>query len=126
NQPAPRAHADQRSQAGLAEIIGKGVAARSAPAVDEHHLGTKVGDLRKLPVDAIAHRPERERLTVQELNKTIGNLAAAVEALVDNHSVLIELRGELAHKLGLSVEARARNVHVTHATAAQLIDALAV
>ena len=57
DEPAPRARADERAEPGLAEVEREGVAARSAPAVDQHDLGPAVRDRRPLPARAVAHGP---------------------------------------------------------------------
>ena len=60
DQAAPSPRADQRTESGLAEVERKRVAARSASAIDQHHLRAEVRDRRRLLGRRIAgDRPVR-------------------------------------------------------------------
>ena len=125
DQAAPRAGADERAEARFAEVGRERVAPRAAPPVDQHDLRSAVGHGRPLLARAVAHGPVREHRPVQQLDEPIGNLAAAVPALVDDQPVLLPLRHELADQLVLRVDAGALHVDVAHLAAGRLVDDLA-
>ena len=104
-----------------AEVERKRVAARSAPAVDQHHLRPAVRDRRPLLRRRVAHRPVGDDRPVQQLDEAIGNLAAAVPPLVDDQPVLLPLRHELPHQLVLRVGAGALHVDVADLAAGRLV-----
>src|SRR5262245_692861 len=113
DQAAPSAGANERSEAGLLEVKWKAVAARAAPSVDEHGFGTAVGDGGPGPILPISYPPVIERVTAQQFYKSIRDLAAAVESLVDDQPGFIKLRSKLSDQLGLSMPARIGHVNVT-------------
>ena len=83
----------------------EGVAARAAPAVDQHDLRSAVRDRRRLPARAVAHGPVGDDRPVQQLDEAVGNLPAAVPALVDDEAVLLALRDELPQQIVLPFDA---------------------
>ena len=125
DETAPGARADERTDPGLLEVRGEGIAAGTAPAVDQHHLRPAVRDRRPLPALAVAHGPVRQDRAVQQLDEAVGDLAAAVPALVDDQPVLLPLPHELPHELVLRVDAGALHVDVADAAAGRLVDRLA-
>ena len=103
DEPSPRARADERPESRLAEVERESVAARSAPSVDQHHLGSAVSHGRPLLTGAVAHAPVAQERTVQELDEAVRDLSAAVEPLVDDQRLLRALRDELPHELVLRI-----------------------
>src|SRR6185437_4549676 len=91
DQPAPGATADQRTQTSFLEIERERVAPRAAPPVDQHHLRPRVRYRRRLLNHAIARLPVAPDRTVEQLDEPVGDLAAAVEPLVDHHAILVGL-----------------------------------
>src|SRR5208283_4130784 len=102
NQAAPGPHADERSQPRLLEIERKTIAARAAPAIDEHRFGAKLAHWRRGPVLAAAHRPVVAQRTIQQLDKPIRYLAAAVEPLVNHQPWLGYLSPPHPHQFVLA------------------------
>src|SRR5262249_38726090 len=96
---APGTGADQGAETGFAEIIGEGVTTRAAPAVDQHYLRSKVTGGRPGVWDPIAGCPIGKRFSVQHFDKAIGDLAAAVEAFIDDECFFIDLGDKLADQL---------------------------
>ena len=102
DESSPCPHANQGAKRCLPEVIWTRVPFRPAPAVDQHDLRFEIRADRPLPVLAVAHCPEFQRLAVQELNEAIGNLTAAVKPLINNQPFLVELRRKLPLQLCLN------------------------
>src|SRR5213594_2303575 len=81
NQSTPRARANERPKLLVLEIVRKAIATRTAPAINKHHFGAIVRNLRPLPIMAIAHAPVIQWRAPGQLDKSIRNLAAAVEQI---------------------------------------------
>src|SRR5437899_604093 len=126
NQSAPRAGANEGAETRLLEIEREAISARTAPAVNQHGLRARIGDLRPGPILAIAHAPIIQRFAAEQLDKTVRNLAAAIEPFVDDHSGFGELGPELTHQLGLPMPAGIRHVNVAHLAFGSFVDFLAV
>jgi len=116
DQTAPGAGTDQGAESCLAEIVGKGVTTRSAPAVDQHDLGAEVARGWPLPADSVAGSPPGEGFAVEDLDKAVGDLSSAVEAFVDDQGFFIQLCGELTDQFILSVDACTTDVDITGIT----------
>src|SRR5439155_6487312 len=86
DQTAPSPCADERTEAGFLKVKRKAISARTAPTINQHGLGSGVGDLRPVPILTVAYTPVIDHFPAQHLHKTIGNLTAAVETLINNQS----------------------------------------
>src|SRR5207244_6208170 len=95
DQPAPRADADQRPEAGLAEEPRQGIAARAGHLVDDHDLRS-VDPLRGLHhVLALARSVDHLGRALQIVHDVVGDGAAVVEALVEDDGLLADLGEEV-------------------------------
>jgi len=110
----------------LFEVERKAVAARAAPAVDEHRLGAQVRDERRSQVPAVAHGPEIAQRPIEQFDEAVGNLAAAVETLVNKQAGFPDLRAPHAHELVLAILAGIGHIDVAELSAAELLDAAPV
>ena len=68
----------------------------SAMALTDHGLGPKVGNGGTRPILAIANGIVIEQWAIEHFNETIRNLAAAVEAFINNETWLLNLSAPLA------------------------------
>src|SRR6516225_6508788 len=84
DEPAPGACAAEGTEAGFLEVERKTIAARAAPAVDEHGFGPRVGEFGRLLVVTVADRPVVDGFATEQLDKPVGHLAPAIEAFVDD------------------------------------------
>jgi hypothetical protein len=73
--------------------------ARAREFVDQHHLRSEDGALRLWLVAAIAGCDARQMFTRQALDDVGRERAAAVEPLVDNHRLLVDLCEEIAREV---------------------------
>ena len=118
DEPAPRALADDRTRAPSG---GSSTGTQSPPepaySFTRMHFGPSIAvdGVRKLV--AVAGRPVRPRRALQPLDEEVGDEPAAVEALVDDDPVLVDLRVVLLREL---LDARDRGVrHVDVGDAAR-------
>ena len=89
-QPAPGALADERSDVALAEQPGHRIAARAGIFVDDHGLGPEDRFLRSGEgLSGARHEEIRER-PAEIVDDVIGDLAAAIETLIDNRAFLAD------------------------------------
>src|SRR5262245_15668834 len=91
HESAPRAFADQRADLGAAEHIGQIIAAGARILVDQHRLRPRHHAEGLAPIVAVAHRPVAHQRLLQVIDHVIGGLSAAVEALVNDRPLLVEL-----------------------------------
>ena len=96
DEAAPRALADERAHLVLAEHPRQEIAARAGGLVDDHRLRPLNRRERRLEVGAVAHRPVGDERPAQDVDVVVGDAAAAVEPLVDDDRVLVDLRIEVA------------------------------
>src|SRR5690606_21013379 len=114
NQSAPSALPNQRAEFGLFEVMRETIAARTAPAINEHRLRAEMPNRRPRPIAAVAHAPEISQRPAQQFHEAIRNLPAAVEAFINDQSGFRELAAELAHQFVLSVLSSVRHIDVTN------------
>src|SRR6202007_1227664 len=73
----------------------EGIASGTGEFVDDHNLRTINRHRRPWSVFAFARSECGEKLAAEFLGVEIGNLSAGIVTLIDDHAVLVELRGEL-------------------------------
>ena len=126
DQAPPGPLADQRAELELAEHPGEQVAAGAGGLVDDHHLGAgdrRVGRAQRL---AVAGRPVADHGTAEQVDVVVGDLAAAVEPLVDDRRVLVGLGIEVPLEVRVSLTRRVGDVDVRHAPLGPLVDLVQV
>src|SRR3984957_19926268 len=109
-----------------AEEPRKQIAPGAGELVDEHDFGSVDADRRIRNVLAIANGDDRQERALEFFGVEIGNLAAGVEAFVDDHAGFVELSAELLVKGDDAGNAGVRNMHVTNAAAGRFRDFPAV
>src|SRR5205807_6599597 len=92
DQPTPGFLADERAEARFAEVPRERVAARPGHLVNQHHLRPVDRADRVRAVFALARRDATHRWATQVVNDVVGDVAAAVEALVNDDGLLVRLR----------------------------------
>ena len=80
------------------------------------------GRLRELLAST---RPVAENRPVEQLDHPVGNEAAAVVAVVDDHRVFVDLRIEILEQLAIAFVRRVRKMDVADTAARHLVDHLA-
>ena len=118
--------ADERPEAGFAEIPRQRVAAGAGHLVDDHHLRPVDGFRWARPVVALAGDDLAHDRALQVIDDVVGELAAFVEALVDDHGFFAHLRKEVAVEAGVAAASSIGHVHVGHAASRGLIDLAAI
>ena len=102
DQPDPGTGTDQRAGAGLLEEVGKEVAARAGPVVDQHDHGTWARSERGLLVEAVARCEEVARSRTRLLGEREG--WAAWQEGIRSSAVLCNLRSGESKKIDLETE----------------------
>src|SRR5262249_44335175 len=128
DQPAPGPLADQGPELGLAESVWQVVAPGTGALVDEHHLGAVNGAARERQVIAFA-RPSGDigpQRLAEVVDDVIGQLTAAVEALVNDDSLFLGLGEEVTVEPLESLGRRVRHINVSNAAPGQRIHLAAV
>src|SRR6202451_409321 len=126
DQDSPGALADERADAGFAEIPRQGVAAGSRHFVNHHHLGAVDGFGWAGPVVAFAGDALAHQRTLQIIDDVVGELAAFIEALVDDCAFFADLRKEIPVEAGVACATGIWNVNVGDAATGSLIDFAAI
>ena len=85
-------------------------------------FGPWIAARRRLEVGAVARRPVADERPAQDVDVVVGDLAAAVEALVDDDRVLVRLREEVALEVGVARAGGVGHVDVGDAPAGGLVD----
>src|ERR1700679_2078938 len=122
DQASPRTLAYQDAEFGLFEEPGKGIAAGAGELIGEHDLGAVDAGVWSVFDVPVARRPVGLNVTGQYLNKVVGQLAAAVEALVDDRALLFRLGKVVAIEVGKTALAGIRQVDVGQLAAGKLVN----
>ena len=126
DQAAPGAGTDQLAQLVVLEEPREHIAARAGVAVDQHRLRSLVRIVRPGPIGTVTTVPVVGPWAVEQLDETVGDLAATVPAFVDHQGFLADLPVELAEELVLTLNARVGDIDVTDLAVGVLLDILAV
>src|SRR2546426_6207946 len=126
DKPAPRARTNDWPDFLAMKEPGEGVAARAGEFVDDHHLWSVNGYWWPRSIFPFARGESREKFAAKLFRIEIRNLSTGIVAFIDDHAVLIELRGELLVERDDAREGRVRHVHIADAPAGGLRDFAAV
>lgn len=83
--------ADNRAAVQFAKSPGQPVAARAGPSVDQHAHRAWIGLCREPVVPSVAPVKVIDNRAFHQFQKTVGELAAAVETLINDESFFIQL-----------------------------------
>src|SRR5882724_679579 len=126
DEAAPGARADDRADFFAAEKPRETITAGTGKFVDDHDFGAVNRGRRPGDVFGVATGDIAKKDAAKFFREEVGNIAAAVVALVDDDAVFVELRVEGLVELDDAGDAGVRHVHVTNAAAGGVRDFLAV
>ena len=93
-----------------------------APSSISITFGPKTAALGRPPVGPVPRGPAAHRFLSQEIDVVVGDLPAAVEPLVDDERILVDLREEVALEVGQALEGGVRHVDVADLAVRRLLD----
>src|SRR6202034_1351464 len=126
DQTTPGAHADERADFRLAEKPGHGVTARTGELIDDHHLRTVDRHRRIEHVLTFARGDHVHRLAAKIVDDVVGELAAVIEALIENGALLANLREEVAVEIRIAAPGGVRQINVGEFSTARLVHFAAI
>src|SRR2546427_1538853 len=126
NESAPGARANDWPDFLAVEEPRERIAAGTGEFVDDHYLWSVNGYWWPRSIFPFARGESREKFAAKLFRIEIRNLSTGIVAFIDDHAVLIELRGELLVERDDAREGRVRHVHIADAPAGGLRDFAAV
>src|SRR5262245_39263844 len=120
-QTAPSALADQFSHACTLKVPRHRVSARPCEFVNQHYLGPKDSTLRLLFQLSVARRDHAEQLALEHFDDVRSKCATAIEALIDDCSLLAYLSEEISIEVGVAAESCVGHVNVGNPAPGHLV-----
>src|SRR6202042_775711 len=126
DEASPRAHADDRPEMRLAEEPRKRVAARARELVNDQHLRTVNSEQRVERRLAVAWNEDRLGPPAEIVDDVVGDLTSVIEALVENDTLLVDLREIVAVEVREATVLGVRQIDVGELSATEPVDQPAV